>query len=304
ILDEIEANDYDNFTRRAYVPKMKKLMAPPKAYLRSLAKLFGGSSSLCGRSSPNSLAMLLAAPPCLPWPRRGQAIRRILQPVWENASTIHEKLIFGAWLKYEKKEESISDLLSLCRQCLQEFRLLDFSGAIKSAADFQVYEEVGRLRGLDFAYTDTSLYHTKILDEIEANDYDNFTRRAYVPKTKKLMALPKAYLRSLVPVWEKLSKFSGHAAGGSSIESLMKIGVHLRPAQLAAGFREGHRTFVNFYLMFFVFQSGAIKSAEVGRLCGLDFAYTDTSCCLNNVCQIISCCIIFINYAIYILFVF
>jgi hypothetical protein len=46
--------------------------------------------------------------------------------VWENASTIHEKLIFGAWLKYEKKEESISDLLSLCRQCLQEFRLLDF----------------------------------------------------------------------------------------------------------------------------------------------------------------------------------
>ncbi|PWZ53152.1 Sorting nexin 1 [Zea mays] len=36
-----------------------------------------------------------------------------------------------------------------------------------------------------------------ILDEIEANDYDNFTRRAYVPKTKKLMALPKAYLRSL-----------------------------------------------------------------------------------------------------------
>jgi hypothetical protein len=36
------------------------------------------------------------------------------------------------------------------------------SGAIKSAADFQVYEEVGRLRGLDFAYTDTSLYHTKV----------------------------------------------------------------------------------------------------------------------------------------------
>ena len=29
-----------------------------------LAKLFGGSSSLCGRSSPSSLAMLLAAPPC------------------------------------------------------------------------------------------------------------------------------------------------------------------------------------------------------------------------------------------------
>ena len=42
------------------------------------------------------------------------------------------------------------------------------------------------------------LLYRQILDEIEANDYNNFTRRAYVPKTKKLMALPKAYLRSLV----------------------------------------------------------------------------------------------------------
>lgn len=43
------------------------------------------------------------------------------------------------------------------------------------------------------------LLYRQILDEIEANDYNNFTRRAYVPKTKKLMALPKAYLRSLMP---------------------------------------------------------------------------------------------------------
>lgn len=43
------------------------------------------------------------------------------------------------------------------------------------------------------------LLYRQILDEIEANDYDNFTKRAYVPKTKKLMALPKAYLRSLMP---------------------------------------------------------------------------------------------------------
>jgi hypothetical protein len=31
------------------------------------------------------------------------------------------------------------------------------------------------------------------------NDYDNFTKKAYVPKTKKLMALSKAYLRSPMP---------------------------------------------------------------------------------------------------------
>ncbi|CAL9093220.1 unnamed protein product [Musa textilis] len=36
------------------------------------------------------------------------------------------------------------------------------SGAIQSATDFQVYEEVGGLSGLDFAYTDaTAIYHTK-----------------------------------------------------------------------------------------------------------------------------------------------
>ncbi|WVZ65821.1 hypothetical protein U9M48_015123 [Paspalum notatum var. saurae] len=43
------------------------------------------------------------------------------------------------------------------------------------------------------------LLYRQILDEIEANDYDNFTKKAYVPKRKKLMALPKAYLRSLMP---------------------------------------------------------------------------------------------------------
>lgn len=42
------------------------------------------------------------------------------------------------------------------------------------------------------------LLYRQILDEIEANDYDNFTKRAYVPKAKKLVALPRAYLRSLV----------------------------------------------------------------------------------------------------------
>ncbi|XP_044984428.1 phytoene synthase 2, chloroplastic-like [Hordeum vulgare subsp. vulgare] len=43
------------------------------------------------------------------------------------------------------------------------------------------------------------LLYRQILDEIEANGYDNFSKRAYVPKAKKLAALPKAYLRSLMP---------------------------------------------------------------------------------------------------------
>mmetsp|Transcript_69936 Transcript_69936/g.221577 ORF Transcript_69936/g.221577 Transcript_69936/m.221577 type:complete len:446 (+) Transcript_69936:115-1452(+) len=37
------------------------------------------------------------------------------------------------------------------------------------------------------------IIYRRILDEIEANDYDNFTKRAYVPKAKKFMYLPVAY---------------------------------------------------------------------------------------------------------------
>jgi hypothetical protein len=38
------------------------------------------------------------------------------------------------------------------------------SGAIKSATDFQIYQEVAGLPGLDFAYTyTTSVYHTKFV---------------------------------------------------------------------------------------------------------------------------------------------
>ncbi|XP_068639702.1 phytoene synthase 2, chloroplastic [Aristolochia californica] len=42
------------------------------------------------------------------------------------------------------------------------------------------------------------LLYRQILDEIEANDYNNFTKRAYVSKTKKIMALPMAYTKSLM----------------------------------------------------------------------------------------------------------
>ncbi|TVU07523.1 hypothetical protein EJB05_40881 [Eragrostis curvula] len=42
------------------------------------------------------------------------------------------------------------------------------------------------------------LLYRQILDEIEANDYNNFTKRAYVGKGKKLLALPVAYGKSLL----------------------------------------------------------------------------------------------------------
>ncbi|OMO59822.1 Terpenoid synthase [Corchorus capsularis] len=42
------------------------------------------------------------------------------------------------------------------------------------------------------------LLYRQILDEIEANDYNNFTKRAYVSKAKKLVALPVAYAKSMI----------------------------------------------------------------------------------------------------------
>lgn len=43
------------------------------------------------------------------------------------------------------------------------------------------------------------ILYRQILDAIEKNDYDNFTKRAYVPKSKKLASLPLAYLKAVVP---------------------------------------------------------------------------------------------------------
>uniref|UniRef100_A0A7N2MD12 15-cis-phytoene synthase n=2 Tax=Quercus lobata TaxID=97700 RepID=A0A7N2MD12_QUELO len=42
------------------------------------------------------------------------------------------------------------------------------------------------------------LLYRQILDAIEANDYNNFTKRAFVPKAKKLVSLPAAYGRAFM----------------------------------------------------------------------------------------------------------
>lgn len=76
---------------------------------------------------------------------------RSLQLAWEKSTSIHEKLIYDAWLKYEKKgEEPISDLLSSCHKCCQKFNLLDFVSQISTE---NVTEETNYpLRGLNMVY--------------------------------------------------------------------------------------------------------------------------------------------------------
>ncbi|XP_043691466.1 ETO1-like protein 1 [Telopea speciosissima] len=54
--------------------------------------------------------------------------RRSLRLAWLKTTSVHEKLVFAAWLKYEKRrEEPISDLLSSCGKCEREFRLIDIA---------------------------------------------------------------------------------------------------------------------------------------------------------------------------------
>uniref|UniRef100_A0A5B6Z829 Putative ETO1-like protein 1 n=1 Tax=Davidia involucrata TaxID=16924 RepID=A0A5B6Z829_DAVIN len=58
-------------------------------------------------------------------------MRRSLRSAWLKASTVHEKLVFGAWLKYEKQgEELISDLLSSCGKCTKEFGPIDIASEL------------------------------------------------------------------------------------------------------------------------------------------------------------------------------
>lgn len=43
------------------------------------------------------------------------------------------------------------------------------------------------------------ILYRQILDAIEANDYNNFTKRAYVPKWRKLASLPAAFVKASMP---------------------------------------------------------------------------------------------------------
>ncbi|KAL7151500.1 hypothetical protein ABFS83_04G034800 [Erythranthe nasuta] len=62
-------------------------------------------------------------------------MRRSLRSAWLKASTVYEKLVFGAWLKYEKQgEEIISDLLLSCGKCTKDFGYIDI------ASEFPVHE--------------------------------------------------------------------------------------------------------------------------------------------------------------------
>ncbi|KAI4349470.1 hypothetical protein L6164_010055 [Bauhinia variegata] len=70
-------------------------------------------------------------------------MRRSLRTAWQRANSIHEKLIFGAWLKYEKQgEELIADLLTTCSRCAEEFGPIDITSYFPFAVNVSSQERV------------------------------------------------------------------------------------------------------------------------------------------------------------------
>ncbi|KAJ4848092.1 ETO1-like protein 1 [Turnera subulata] len=68
-------------------------------------------------------------------------MRRSLHLAWQRASTVHEKLVFGSWLKYEKQgEELIADLLANCGKCAQEFGPIDIASQLHFDVDLSPLE--------------------------------------------------------------------------------------------------------------------------------------------------------------------
>ncbi|KAB2069046.1 hypothetical protein ERO13_A08G064200v2 [Gossypium hirsutum] len=70
-------------------------------------------------------------------------MRGSLRSAWQKAGTVHERLVFVAWLKYEKQgEELIVDLLATCNKCAQEFGPMDVASQFPVEVDGASQETV------------------------------------------------------------------------------------------------------------------------------------------------------------------
>ncbi|KAH8515439.1 hypothetical protein H0E87_004057 [Populus deltoides] len=75
-------------------------------------------------------------------------MRRSLRSAWLKGSTVHEKLVFGAWLKYERQgEELISDLLATCGKCAQESGPVDVSSELDVDISSGSHETLSMMNG-------------------------------------------------------------------------------------------------------------------------------------------------------------
>ncbi|KAK7285299.1 hypothetical protein RJT34_20065 [Clitoria ternatea] len=70
-------------------------------------------------------------------------MRRSLQAAWQRANTVHEKIIFGAWVKYERQEEElVADLLATCGKCAKEFGPVDIASYLPFDVNASLQERI------------------------------------------------------------------------------------------------------------------------------------------------------------------
>lgn len=73
-------------------------------------------------------------------------MRRSLRAAWQKSSTVHERLVFGAWLKYEKQgEELISDLLAACGKCALEYGPIDVASELPLTLNSNSFETMSMI---------------------------------------------------------------------------------------------------------------------------------------------------------------
>ncbi|CDY18003.1 BnaC03g30750D [Brassica napus] len=75
--------------------------------------------------------------------------QRSLRSAWQESTTVHEKVVFGSWLRYEKQgEEVIAELLSSCGKYSEEFVPLDIASYLPvtspEAASVKVKRHISR----------------------------------------------------------------------------------------------------------------------------------------------------------------
>ena len=99
----------------------------------------------------------------------------------------------------ELAQAGLSDEDIFCGKVTDKWRSF-MKGQIKRARMFYYEAEKGVSElnlASRWAVWSSLLLYRQILDAIEANDYNNFTKRAYVAKAKKLISLPVALGRAL-----------------------------------------------------------------------------------------------------------
>ncbi|XP_027366321.1 ETO1-like protein 1 isoform X3 [Abrus precatorius] len=91
-------------------------------------------------------------------------MRRSLRSAWQRANTLHEKIIFGAWLKYGKQgEELVADLLTASGKCEKESGPIDIESHIPFGMNVNSQERAAMNGNLTSQYVTFTIGNEKII---------------------------------------------------------------------------------------------------------------------------------------------